>query len=352
MFGERMKRVVIIDDSDINLTLLSTLVQKLGDCEPILFQNPAEALEWCFGNEPELILVDYMMPGIDGLEFVSRYCQVRGRHTVPILMITANDDKSIRYEALQRGAIDFLTKPIDRIEFSARVQNMLALRSSQKKLADLAGWLAEEVRSATAAVYTREQELVLRMSRAAEFRDPETGAHVQRVGHYCRVIATRIGLPSEERDLVLQAAPMHDIGKIGIPDRILLKPDKLTEEEFSRMKQHTIIGRDLLNGSESRILQAAAIIAVAHHEKFDGSGYPYGYSGAEIPLLGRIAAVADVFDALTSERPYKKAWSLTQAREYVREHRKTHFDPNCVDAFLGSNDEIMSIHSRYRDAAE
>ena len=167
-------------------------------------------------------------------------------------MITANDDKSIRYEALQRGAIDFLTKPIDRIEFSARVQNMLALRSSQKRLADLAGWLAEEVRSATAAVYTREQELVLRMSRAAEFRDPETGAHVQRVGHYCRVIATRIGLPSEERDLVLQAA---------------------------------------------------AIIAVAHHEKFDGSGYPYGYSGAEIPLLGRIAAVADVFDALTSERP-------------------------------------------------
>ncbi len=346
-----MKRVVIIDDSDINLTLLSALVGKLGDCEPILFENPSEALEWCFENEPDLIIVDYMMPVIDGIEFVSRYCQVRGRHTVPILMITANDDKSIRYEALQKGAVDFLNKPIDRIEFSARVQNMLALRSSQKKLADIAGWLAEEVRSATAAIYSREQELVLRMSRAAEFRDPETGAHVQRVGHYCRIIATRIGLPSEELELVFQAAPMHDIGKIGISDRILLKPDKLTAEEFSRMKQHTVLGRDLLSGSESMVLQAAAIIAATHHERFDGSGYPYGYSGEEIPLLGRIAAVADVFDALTSDRPYKKAWSFTQAREFVREHRKTHFDPNCVDAFLAAGDEVASIRYRYRDDA-
>ena len=344
-----MNRVAIIDDSDINLLLLSALVGKLGDCESIIFQESTKGLAWCSENTPELIIVDYMMPEMDGIQFISRLRAMAGKKDVPILMITANDDKDVRYEALQIGATDFLTKPVDRIEFSARVHNMLALGASRRKLADKAAWLAEEVEKAVTAVHAREQELLFRMSRAAEFRDPETGAHIQRMAHYSQLIAQRMGLSEEEQQLILQAAPMHDVGKIGIPDHILLKPGRLTPEEFVQMKSHVIIGYELLKGSESGVLQAAAMIAVSHHEKFDGSGYPYMVTGNSIPLLGRIVAVADVFDALTSVRPYKEAWSLERASVFVREAAGTHFDPACVDAFFAAWDEVLVIHSRYQD---
>lgn len=346
-----MNRIAIVDDSDINLTLLSALVRRLGDCEPLLFQDSPKGLAWCTDNLPDLVVVDYMMPDLDGIEFVSRLREVAGREDVPILMITANDDKEVRYEALQKGATDFLNKPVDRIEFSARVRNMLALGASRKKLADKAEWLADEVRKATAAVYAREQELLFRMSRAAEFRDPETGQHIQRMAHYSRLIARKMGLSADMQELILQAAPMHDVGKIGIPDHILLKPGRLTPEEYDEMKRHPVIGHELLNGSESRVLQAAAVIALAHHEKIDGSGYPYGLRGEDIPLLGRIVAVADVFDALTSVRPYKQAWPLEKAEAYLRESSGSHFDPVCVSAFFAVWDDVLEIHARYRDEA-
>lgn len=344
-----MNRIVIVDDSDINLTLLSALVRRLGDCEPLLFDEAPKGLAWCVENLPELVIVDYMMPELDGIEFISRLRAVEGREDVPILMITANDDKEIRYEALQKGATDFLNKPVDRIEFSARVRNMLALGASRKKLADKAAWLADEVRKATEAIRAREQELLFRMSRAAEFRDPETGAHIQRMAHYSRLIAGRMGLPADQQDLILQAAPMHDIGKIGIPDAILLKPGKLTPDEYETMKQHTVIGHELLSGSESRVFQTAAVIAVAHHERFDGKGYPYALSGEAIPLIGRIVAVADVFDALTAVRPYKEAWSLERAENYLRENAGSHFDPGCVAAFFDCWDEVLEVHARFQD---
>ena len=344
-----MNRIAIVDDSDINLTLLSALVRRLGDCEPLLFQESPKGLAWCTENLPDLVVVDYMMPELDGIEFVSRLRAVSGREDVPILMITANDDKEVRYEALQKGATDFLNKPVDRIEFSARVRNMLALGASRKKLADKAEWLADEVRKATAAIYAREQELLFRMSRAAEFRDPETGQHIQRMAHYSRLIARKMGLSPDDQELILQAAPMHDVGKIGIPDHILLKPGRLAPEEYDEMKRHAVIGHELLSGSESRVFQTAAVIALAHHEKFDGSGYPHGLRGDVIPLLGRIVAVADVFDALTSVRPYKQAWPLEKAEAYLRESSGSHFDPSCVDAFFATWDEVLEIHSRYRD---
>lgn len=344
-----MYRIAIVDDSEINLTLLSALVRKLDSCEPVLFSESPKGLAWCSENSPDLVIVDYMMPALDGLQFITRLRAVAGREDIPILMITANDDMDVRYEALEKGATDFLTKPVDRIEFSARVRNMLSLTSSRKKLADKAAWLAEEVEKATAAVHLREQELLFRMSRAAEFRDPETGAHIQRMANYSSLIALQLGLSSEAQTLILQAAPMHDVGKIGIPDHILLKPARLTPEEFAIMRTHTTIGFELLNDSVSSILHAAATIAVSHHEKFDGSGYPYGLSGEAIPLFGRIVAVADVFDALTSERPYKKAWSVDQAAEFLREGRGRHFDPDCLDAFLARWTDAMSIHARFQD---
>ena len=268
---------------------------------------------------------------------------------IPVLMITANDGKDVRYEALQIGATDFLNKPVDRVEFTARVRNMLALASSRQKLADRAAWLADEVRKATAVIHAREQELLYRMSRAAEFRDPETGAHIQRMAHYSRLIAAKLGLSPDEQTLILQAAPMHDVGKIGIPDYILLKPGALNPEEFALMKKHAKLGHELLHGSESTVLQAAATIAIAHHEKYDGSGYPHGLAGEAIPLFARIVAVADVFDALTSERPYKKAWSLEQSVTFLREGSGTHFDPRCVEAFLAAWDEVIKVREQFHD---
>lgn len=344
-----MNRVAIIDDSDINLTLLKALVNKLGGCEPLMFQESPKGLAWCIENLPDLVIVDYMMPELDGLQFIARFRAATGCAEIPVLMITANDDKDVRYEALQIGATDFLTKPVDRLEFSARVRNMLALSTSRRHLADRAAWLAEEVKKATEAIRSREQELLFRMSRAAEFRDPETGAHIQRMAHYSHLIAGSLGLSEEDQALILQAAPMHDVGKIGIPDQILLKPGKLTDEEFGVMKGHSLLGFELLNGSESLVLQAAASIAIAHHEKYDGSGYPYGVAGEAIPLFGRIVAVADVFDALTSVRPYKAAWDFDRAIGFLREGAGSHFDADCVDAFLDRLDDVKAIQARFQD---
>ncbi|MDA0190633.1 MAG: response regulator [Proteobacteria bacterium] len=347
-----MQRIAIIDDSDINLALLKALVGKIGDCEAVTFSNSQAGLRWCAEQQPDLVLVDYMMPDLDGLRFIERLRATPGHEEIPVLMITANDDRGVRHEALRIGATDFLTKPLDGVEFSARVRNMLALGASRRKLADRAAWLAEEVRKATAAVHAREQELLFRMSRAAEFRDPETGGHIQRMAHFSQLIAAGLGLSPGEQSLILQAAPMHDVGKIGIPDYILLKPGRLTPQEFELMKQHPRLGFELLDGSDSAILQAAAEIALTHHEKFDGTGYPSGLAGDEIPLYGRIVAVADVFDALTSERPYKKAWELERALDLLREGAGGHFDPACVSAFLARLDEVAVVRTRFQDEAD
>ena len=344
-----MHTVLIIDDSDINLTLIKALVLKLGECQPVLFDNPLKALDWCRANVPDLVIVDYMMPDLDGLGFISAFRGLDGQADIPVLMVTANDQKDVRYQALLGGANDFLTKPIDRVEFSARARNMLSLRQGQKFLADRAEHLAELVDERTAEIREREQELIFRMSRAAEFRDPETGAHIQRMAHYSQVIARGLGLDTATQKLLLEAAPMHDVGKIGIPDYILLKPGKLTPEEFEVMKGHSKLGYELLKGSGSQILRAGAAVAISHHEKYDGSGYPKGLKGEDIPLFGRIVAVADVFDALTSERPYKKAWQLEDACKFLKEGKGSHFDPACVDAFLTGWEQILDIRQRFQD---
>ncbi len=344
-----MHKVLIIDDSEINLTLIRALVLKLGECEPVMFDHPLKALEWCRGNVPDLVIVDYMMPEMDGLRFIAAFRALHGRTEIPVLMITANDQKDVRYEALLGGANDFLTKPIDRIEFSARVRNMLALRTGQKFLADRAAHLADEVAERTRDIRERERELIFRISRAAEFRDPETGAHIQRMAHYSEIIARGLDLDAATCNLILQAAPLHDVGKIGIRDHILLKPGKLSPQEFDIMKQHAMLGYDLLKDSGSEILQAGAEIARSHHEKYDGSGYPRGLKGSAIPLFGRIVAVADVFDALTSERPYKKAWALDDAMRFLEEGRSTHFDPLCVESFIAGWDEALEVRQRFRD---
>lgn len=346
--------VLIVDDNATNLQVFRLLVGRFEGCTSLLYDVPAEALAWCAENTPDLVLLDYMMPEIDGITFLQRFRALPGMADIPVIMVTADNEKEVRHRALEAGANDFLNKPIDKTEFLARMKNTLALRRGQKQLANRAAWLAQEVKKALADVVEREREAIFLLSKAAEYRDPETGGHILRMAHYSRLIGTRLGLAESELDLLLEAAPMHDIGKVGIPDAILLKPGKLNEAEFALMKRHVEIGWQILQGHSSgnRMLRMAAEIAISHHEKFDGSGYPNRLAGEAIPLVGRIAAVADVFDALTSPRPYKRAWSIDDAVAFLHANAGTHFDPRCVEAFIGGWDQVLEIRARYQDEVE
>ncbi len=341
-------KVLIIDDHEMNVTLLKNLMAaKVQNCEPVCYTESAEALKWCEGNDPDLVLVDYMMPTPNGLEFIELFRKLPGKQDIPIVMITAVNEKDIRLRAIELGANDFINKPIDMAELTARARNMLALRKSQKALANRAEWLAEEVKKATAEIVEREREIIIRLTRAAEYRDPETGMHIVRMAHYCRLIAKHIGLPPEEQDLILDASPMHDIGKVGIADFILLKGEYLNDEEFEVMKKHTTMGYEILQGSKSKLLQMAATIAKYHHEKFDGTGYPEGIRDYDIPLVARICALCDVFDALMSRRPYKEPWTLEDTLREMDRRVGTHFDPDLVKAFKQALPEILEVQKRF-----
>lgn len=326
---------LIIDDNPTNLMLLQHRLVKIEGCTVVCKDSAESALNWCAGNQPDIILTDYMMPGMDGLDFIRELKRDQNMVDVPVVMVTTSDVREIRQQALDLGAADFLTKPVDGPELMARTRNLLALRKSRLALQDRAA-----------------EELVMRLSKAAEYRDPETGAHIERMARYSALITRRLGLPEETAEQLELAAPMHDVGKVGIPDLILLKPDRLTETEFVIMKQHAAFGWEILKDSPSRLVQLAAIIALSHHEKFDGSGYPGGLAGAAIPIEGRIVAVADVFDALTSTRPYKTPWPVDKAVAFLTEQRGRHFDPACVDAFLSGLDEVLRIMAAFKDHAE
>lgn len=342
--------VLVVDDDPTNLAVFKHMLLKQQDCLPVSFLSPVEALEWCGTSTPDLVIVDYMMPGMDGVEFIRRFRILDGKLDIPVLMVTANTQVEVRYEALECGANDFLTKPVDKSEFSPRVKNMLALRKSQKLLGDRAALLAEEVHKATEDLRAQELETIYRLTKLAEYRDPETGAHIERMALYSWHIAKLMGLEIEEQELILAAAPMHDIGKVGVADSILLKPGKLDPAEFDEIKKHSQLGHAILEGSPSLLLQTGAIIALSHHEKFDGTGYPSGLKGEEIPLYGRIVAVADVFDALTSERPYKKAFTVEQALDMINEGSGKHFDPACVRAFMLDINGILRIKMSFGEA--
>jgi putative two-component system response regulator len=347
--GEPPMQVVIIDDSPVMLTLLKNLVATLPHCEAVEFTSALQALAWCAVHDPDLVIVDYLMPDLNGLQFATQFRSLPDKALTPLLMLTASADRELRYFALQLGINDFLNKPFERVELQARARNMLALRASQKKLASRALLLADEVARATREIAARERETLMCIGRAAEHRDTETHEHVMRMSQYTELMARRLGLDARECELLLLASPLHDIGKIGIPDHILLKPGTLTPEEFDVMRQHTVIGERILAHSVSPVLRAGAQIAISHHEKFDGSGYPHGLAGRAIPLYGRIVAVSDVFDALTSDRPYKRAWDIERARDLITRGRGTHFDPECVAAFLEVFDEVLRVKARYRD---
>lgn len=342
-------QIVIVDDSAENVALLGRFVSKLPDCFVQPFTDPLRALDWCAANSADLVIVDYQMPGLDGLGFIGRFRALPGHIEVPVVMVTASDESEVRQQALDLGATEFLTKPVGAAEFVARTRNLLRLRASTRLLSDRAAWLQREVRKATAEIEKREEEMLFSLGRAAEFRDPETGAHIQRMANYSSAIARRMGLSEHAQRTLLHAAPLHDIGKLGVPDAILLKPGRLTAGEFDIMKRHAAHGHDMIRHSHSPVIQAGATIALAHHEKWDGSGYPSGLAGRDIPLFGRIVAVADVFDALTSARPYKPAWEIERACGHIRDQSGAHFDPACVQAFFGAWPEVLEIREAHRD---
>ncbi|HTU71548.1 MAG TPA: HD domain-containing phosphohydrolase [Candidatus Baltobacteraceae bacterium] len=341
--------VLTVDDSDINLAVYRSVLARIDGVEIAGFTSPLEALDWTKEHPVDVAVVDYHMPQLDGVGFIVRLREMPSAEHTLAVMVTSDAEPEVRRAALLAGANDFLTKPIDQFEFTARMRNMLEVASSRRKLADRAEWLHTEVERATAVILDREIETIARLTRTAEFRDDVTGMHVVRVGHMCAALARTIGLRDEDCRQLLLAAPMHDIGKVSTPDAILLKPARLDADEMEIMKHHTTAGYEILKNSKSPMLQTAAEIALTHHERYDGGGYPRGLRGSEIPLSGRLCSVVDVFDALTSVRPYKDAWPIEDALANIREGGGSQFDPELVQIFDQSLDDVLAIKRRFSD---
>ncbi|KQU20092.1 transcriptional regulator [Methylobacterium sp. Leaf94] len=334
---------LVLDDAEMNNLLVVAALRPIVGCRPHDFTVPAEALAFARAHASEIgvVITDYDMPGMNGVEFIRAVRCIPELANVPTVMVTSLDQRKLRRESLEAGATDFLTKPADPIEVCARVSNLLALSKAHRALQDHAAELTREVAAAVALVEDREREIISTLMRAAESRDTDTGDHIARVSASAGRIARALGLAPDECRLMSLAATMHDVGKIAVPDAILLKPGLLTPEERREMELHAERGQRILGSSASAVMRLAAEIAATHHERWDGTGYPYGLRGEAIPLGGRIVAVADVFDALTSKRPYKQAWSHSDAFAHLREQAGSHFDPRCVDAFLKAHGQPL-----------
>jgi len=343
-------KILVVDDEDRNLRLMKLLLTSFG-YDVLTASNGEEALEMVHDIPPDVILLDVMMPKMDGFEVAKQLKREEETKIIPIVMVTALNGVEDRVKALEAGADDFLNKPVDKTELRARVTSLVKvkacndyMRNYQKELEAEVAKRTIQLRQALKKLKEASLESIFHLCRAAEYKDENTGDHIKRMSHYASAVARKMGLNKQTVEDLLYTAPMHDAGKIGIPDHILLKPSKLNNKEWETMKQHTIVGAQILAGSGAKFIKLAEIIALTHHERWDGSGYPKGLKGSKIPLIGRIAAIADVFDALTSKRPYRmKPFSLEEAFNYIKEGRGRHFDPKVVDAFFATKDEIVLI---------
>jgi putative two-component system response regulator len=342
-------KILLVDDQPVSLLYLKKTLSKLPNMQITTCSNAHAALNLFPNEQWDLIVADYQMPGMNGLDFIRQFRQIKGSEETPILMVTASTDPNVKYQLLDLGIVDFLQKPADASEIIARARNLISLHKAKISLKNHNLELKKGVQEMTKVLAEREQESLIVLARAAESRDPQTGSHLLRMASYSKVIALALGLSEEEAEEIYLAAPMHDVGKIGIPDRILLKDGKLTPEEWLEMKRHTNYGYDILRSSVTPILKLGGLIALNHHEAWNGSGYPNGKKGDEIPLCARIVAVADVFDALMSPRPYKEAWSLDQALDELTNISGVRLDSACVNAFMQSIDSVKHIMSNYAD---
>lgn len=338
-----LTQALLVDDSRSVRDFLRRLIEADGHVQVMAFADPLEAMEAARTHDFDIVLVDYEMPKMDGITFIRRLRALPGFIDIPIVMVTSIETDDVRMMALEAGATDFIPKRPQALEMTVRLRNLVRLGLAVRKLNDRAEDLASEVAIATQKLQEREEEIILRLALAVEYRDNDTGEHTLRVAKYSRIIAEQIGLPPRLcRDIYL-AAPLHDVGKVAIPDSVLLKPGRLNEEEIAIIRTHAEIGSRILANSPCELIQIGATIAAAHHERWDGTGYPNGLKGTDIPIVARVVTVADVFDALTMRRPYKEAMPLLAAKAYLEEKRGREFDPACVDAFLSRWDEVAEI---------
>jgi len=333
---------MIVDDSRSSLLHLRQLVKRESDVRAMAFLDPETALDAALNHRFDMAVVEHIMPKVDGITFIRRMRGTNGHGQIPMVMLTATTDDAVRLAAIEAGATDFLSKSQSPVELKVRLRNLIKLSNALRKLDDHVAEQAREIEKATQALLSREEEMVFRLSKALEYRDNDTNDHTFRVAKYSRMISERLGLSQQECRSIYLASPLHDIGKVAIPDGILLKPGLLDDDERVIIKTHAEIGARILRGSASDLIKLAAQIAEGHHERWDGKGYPKGLSGEAIPLCARIVAIADVFDALTTERPYKKAVPVAGALAILEAERGRHFDPACLDAFLSAYAEMES----------
>nr|CRH05694.1 Putative Response regulator receiver modulated metal dependent phosphohydrolase [Candidatus Magnetococcus massalia] len=333
--------ILIVDDTPENLDVLGGILRKTYKVKAAL--NGEKALRIAsMDPKPDMILLDVMMPEMDGYEVCERLKGDPGTKDIPVIFVTAKTETEDERRGLELGAVDYITKPISPPIVEIRVKTQLALYNQQRELERM-------VQVRTKELLETRLEVIRRLGRAAEFKDNETGLHVIRMSHYSRLMADSMNISEAWTDLVFHASPMHDIGKIGIPDAVLLKPGKLDDDEWDIMRRHPEYGFEIIGEHSSELMQMSREIAINHHEKWDGTGYPNGLKGEEIPLSARIVAIADVFDALTSERPYKKAWSVEKAVAIIDEGAGTHFDPQLVPVFHEVLAEVLEIKEQYAD---
>ncbi len=333
--------ILVVDDIPENIELLTEVLDPLYRTK--VATSGEKALKIAFSDSPpDLILLDIMMPGMSGYDVCKSLKANPDRRGIPVIFVTAMNEVEDERKGLELGAVDYITKPISPSIVLARVKTHLALYDQTRELERM-------VDMRTAELERTRRQIIRRLGRAAEFKDNETGNHVIRMSHYSRLIAQAAGMGEESVDILFSAAPMHDVGKIGIPDSVLLKPAKLDDGEWEIMRKHPQMGAEIIGNHADDLLLTARVVALSHHEKWDGSGYPNGLRGEAIPLAGRIVAIADVFDALTSERPYKKAWPVDEAVRLIEEGAGSHFDPDLIEPFKQVLPEILRIKEKYAE---
>jgi putative two-component system response regulator len=338
-------KILAIDDNILNIQILKKILTNAGFINLTTTTDPTRALSLYKELQPDLILLDLNMPEMDGFAVMFQLSISNPDDYLPILVVSA-EDESMRFKALQSGAKDFLHKPYEHLDVLLKSRNIIEVRLLYNQARSHNLSLEEQVNDRIKEIRDTRLDVIHRLAIAAELRDAGTGKHIYRMSRYSQLLALAIGFTKEQGELLLATSPLHDIGKIAIPDSILLKPAALTPEEFNIIKTHTTLGAKMLSGSDSVFLKMAEIIALNHHEKWDGSGYPRGIKGEDIPLPARICAVADVFDALSSARPYKEAWSLERTMEEIERSKGTHFDPKLVEAFKGIMKDIKAVYEQ------
>lgn len=346
-------KILICDDSITNILILSKLLESEGYSHPTTLTDPTKILPAMQENNYDLLLLDIEMPKMNGFEVMQQINESSvSKQLVPILVLTGRQGSEIRNKALELGAQDFVNKPFDQTEVILRVKNLLRVRTAYLAQKNIAKELEKRVKERTSELEKATAVLIKIMAQVGEMRDNDTGKHVVRVGKYARILSEALGMSDDICYLMEKAAPLHDIGKIGIPDHILLKTGKLNDAEWEQMRKHAQMGADLLAEHESLLVQLAASIALSHHEHWDGNGYPNQLKAGSIPIEGRITAISDVFDALTSTRPYKEAWPIEKAIEFIKSKAGAQFDPQLVDLFIENIEKIVAIREQYKDEEE